>query len=319
MELITSNRPTFIVVGAAKCGTTSLYHYLDKHPEVYMSPIKETNHFSSDIDPENFSSEYKLHEARKHFNLDKWLAAGMPEKRWGWYVKKRDQYWQLFGGMKNEKAAGEISNSYLFSSTAAQEIKYALPDAKIIMMLRNPIDRLYSHYLANLRDGKTLLTCFEELNYDMAKIDKGWGISHLYIELGLYYQQVKRYLDTFDKENIRIYFHDDYKKDPEGLVRDMFEFIGVDKNIVVDFNEKHNEAKVPKNKYFVHLISVLGIKKKLFRLLPQSMKKKIKSSFFKNEKVTPLTIEERNKIIKYYNSDIEKLGVLVGRDLSQWT
>ena len=318
MALKNTNRPTFIVVGAAKCGTTSLYHYLDKHPEVYMSPIKETNHFSNDIDPDNFSTEYKLHESRKHFSLDKWLAAEMPEKRWGWYVKNRDQYWQLYGKMKNEKAAGEISNSYLYSATAAAEIKNALPNTKIIMMLRNPIDRLYSHYLANLRDGKTLLTCFEELNYDIAKVDKGWGVSHLYIELGLYYEQVKRYLDTFSSDNVKIYFHDDYKKDPERLIGDMFEFIGVDKNIIVDFNEKHNEAKVPKNKYFIHLISVLGIKKRIFRILPKNIKKNIKNSFFKDEKVTPLTPQERNRIMNYYVKDIEKLGKLVNRDLNNW-
>jgi hypothetical protein len=220
--------------------------------------------------------------------------------------------------MTNEKAAGEISNSYLYSTVAANEIKMALPDVKIVMMLRNPIDRLYSHYLANLRDGKTLLTCFEELAYDMAKLDKGWGKSHLYIELGLYYEQVKRYLELYNKENIRIYFHDDFKKNPEGIVRDLFEFIRVDKNIALDFSERHNEAKVPKNKYFIHLISVLGIKKRLFKLVPKGLKHSIKNSFFKDGKVTPLTTDERNKIMKYYSTDIDKLEKLVNRDLSNW-
>src|SRR5205085_12040837 len=98
--------PNFFVVGAAKCGTTTLYHILFQHPEIYMSPIKEPNYFCTDIKPEEFSEEFKLSEKRKNFDLDAFLQGPMTERRFGSYVRKPEDYKMLFKNVKNEKAIG---------------------------------------------------------------------------------------------------------------------------------------------------------------------------------------------------------------------
>lgn len=310
--------PNFFIVGAAKCGTTSLYHYLKKHPEVYLSPIKEPNHFCTDINPEEFSQQYKDIEKRKRLDLETYTKGDMKREVWGYFVQSWEHYKKLFKNVTNEKAIGEISNTYLFSNVAAKNIREKIPQAKIIAMLRNPADRIYSHYWANLRDGKTFLSFADELEDDYRKPKKGWYVSHAYYEMGQYYQQVKRFYDQFPKEQIRIYIYDDFKSNQETIVRDMLEFLGVDSKVELDFSERYNQAAVPRNKYFMFLISATGLKKNIFRFIPKTLKRKLKSSFFKSSEIPKMTEQERNKIIDFYRDDILKLQDLLNRDLSSW-
>ncbi len=311
--------PNFLVVGAAKCGTTSLYHYLVRHPQVYMCPIKEPNHFSTDIDPVNFSPEYKQIEKEKRINIKEYVNSDFRVKHWGSYVHDREDYTKLFRFAKDKKAIGEISNSYLFSAVAAKNIHDEFPEMKIVMVLRNPVERVYSHYLANLRDGKTILSFRKELEKDAAKTEKGWAISHTYLEMGLYHDQVQRYLQLFPENQIRIYLYDDLKKDTPGLVRNLFAFLGISTDSNINFSEKHNEAKMPKNRFLVHLLTRIGIKRRLLHLLPEKWQTPVKSAFFSDSPVPKMTAEDRNWLIDFYKEDIAKLSDLIHRDLSSWT
>ena len=310
--------PNFLIVGAAKCGTTSLYHHLYLHPDVYMSPIKEPNHFSTDIDPAAFSPEYKLHEQIKRLNVHEYVNGNMEQQHWEAYVHDREDYKKLFRFAKNKKAIGEISNSYLFSSVAAKKIHDEFPEMKIIMVLRNPVDRAYSHYLANVRDGQTTLSFRKELEKDATKKQKGWGKSHVYFESGLYYEQVKRYIDLFPADQRRIFLYDDLKKDTTGLVQQLFLFLGINQQITINEREKHNEAKLPKSKWLIRLLTRLGIKRRLFHLLPQHWQSSVKNSFFSSAPIPKMEINDRKWLLEQYKSDIEKLAVLIGRDLSSW-
>src|SRR5580765_4773440 len=140
--------PNFFIVGAAKSGTTSLYEYMKMHPEVYMAPIKETHHFSTDIDNTQFRPNY----ARSlNKDLTSFLEGDMSDGIFHAFVKDWNQYVKLFGKVNSEKAIGEVTNSYLYSHEAAQNILSRFPNAKVIMILRNPIDRAFSHYLMDLR------------------------------------------------------------------------------------------------------------------------------------------------------------------------
>src|SRR3954462_6473419 len=122
--------PNFFVVGAAKSGTTSLYEYLKLHPEVYMAPIKETHHFSTDIDNTKFRANY----ARSlNKDLSKFLESDMEEGIFHAFVKDWDEYSQLFKRVNGEKAIGEVTNSYLYSHEAAQNIFKKFPQAKIVI------------------------------------------------------------------------------------------------------------------------------------------------------------------------------------------
>jgi hypothetical protein len=309
--------PDFFIVGAAKSGTTSLYHYLDEHPQVYMSPIKEPNHFCTDIKPENFSKEFIQHEKEKNLNLKKYLAGPMTEKHWGYFVTEKQDYELLFKNSEPEKVKGEVSNSYLFSKEAAQNIRKQIPAAKIIMMLRSPAERAYSHYLANLRDGKTFLSFRDELEKDQQKFPKGWGQSYLYLEMGFYYDQVKKYMDVFPASQIKIYLYDDFKKDPSTIMNDLFDFLGITQKAYAGF-QIHNEARKPLNSRLLYILSQTGIKKKIFHTIPPSLRKQVKNLFFHHKKAEPIKESDRNYLNGIYLDDISKLEKLLNRDLSSW-
>lgn len=318
MEIDKAPFPDFLVVGAAKCGTTSLYHYLKQHQQVYMSPIKEPNHFSTDIKPAEFSPEYKLHEKVKNLNVSEYVRSDMKKEVWGAYVQDEEEYKMLFRFAGDSKAIGEISNSYLYSDVAAANIFKKYPAMKIIMILRQPAERAWSHYLANVRDGKTTLAFREELRIDASKKEKGWGKSHLYHELGLYSEQVKRYLDLFPAEQLKIYLYDDLRHDREKLVRSLFEFLGITINAPIDFHQRYNEARIPKSPALVHLLTRMGIKRKLLHAFPEKWQGSVKSAFFSSTPAPRLSKQDKQALTHFYKEDIQKLSVLLNRDLSMW-
>ena len=309
--------PNFFIVGAAKAGTTSLYHYLKQHPEIYMSPIKEPNYFAKDIDVSAFEESYRnimTIDTKEYFSKEK-----LPELL-SIFITDFSDYVQLFRDVTNEKAIGEASVSYLYSKVAAQEIKKLVPNAKIIMVLRNPIERAYSHYLMNLRGGITSNKNFlDEVIQDFNKKHKGWGISHLYIDLGLYYEQVKRYLDTFPKENVKIILYEDYKQNPKKVLVELLDFLEVSKDVSIDLNKRYNVRAAPRfpvlNTLARRVYSFMAPKLPL--TLRENLKKMYRKVFFSSYK-GGLTAEEKKVLLKFFEEDIKKLSALIQRDLSHW-
>ena len=307
--------PNFFVVGAAKSGTTSLYEYMKMHPQIYMAPIKETHHFSTDIDNSKFRPNY----ARSlNKDLSKFLETDMQEGIFHAFVKERDQYDKLFKNVKDEKAIGEITNSYLYYQEAARNIFTRFPDAKVIMMLRNPIDRAFSHYLMDLRIGYETNDFMTALKKDMARDPKGWGISNLYVEIGMYAEQVKRFIEIFPERQRRIYLFDDFKKDAGAVVKDMFTFLGVDPNVDIDYSQKFNPSFIPKNKLIGKLNTQKKIKDWLKGVLPKSVKSKFKKTFYTDKDLPKITPAERKFLADIFRNDVMKLGKVLNRDLSKW-
>ena len=138
------NKPNFFIVGSAKSATTSIYNYLEKHKSVFMSPIKEPNFFSKDIEFNSFRSEYKRDLRHNPTNVV------INHSAW---IDHDEKYYSLFSKANSEKVIGEGSVSYLFSKLAPLEIYKENKDSKVLIILRNPIDRAYSHYLMNLKLG----------------------------------------------------------------------------------------------------------------------------------------------------------------------
>jgi len=310
-------KPTFLIVGAVKAGTTSLHEYLQMHPEVYMSPVKETNHFSdADMLFTHFNVDYKQDI---NVNLDKYLAGDMETKIHIAHVRSAEQYAQLFRKAGHARAIGEVSNSYLWAPSTAQAIKLALPEVKIVMILRNPVERLYSQFLMNLKLGKIAeRDLMKEIGADQAKPVKGWGVSHLYLEVGNYYAQVKRYYDLFPAEQIKVILYDDFRKDAGAVLRDLFSFLGVDPDFKPDLSKRFNEAGMPrfgKLNYFMTRIGIYGLIKRLFS---SGVKEKMKQVLYTRKSIPTITQEEKNRLINYYREDVEKLSALLHRDLSAW-
>lgn len=195
------NKPNFFIVGTPKAGTTSLYHYLDEHPEIYMSPIKETNYFSY----------AEIREQGLYYNEEHVLTA--------------DQYADQFAGVTNEKAVGEASVSYLFYPSVPLKIKEFNPEAKIIVVLRNPVDRGFSHYLMDKRLGFVNLSLQDVISGKEKDVELFY---QQYITIGCYYEQLKRYFDVFDRSQVKVLFYEDVIRNIDGVVKDIYNFLGVD-------------------------------------------------------------------------------------------
>ncbi len=306
--------PNFFVVGAAKAGTTALAGYLERHPQVYMSPIKEPNHFSQDIKLDGFEPFYKSHY--KRFKIEEYLANPVLKKRHSEFVQDWDDYLQLFRDAGDLKAVGEASTAYLYSGVAAAEIRRRIPDAKIIMILRNPVERAYSHYKMDLSSGAVSRSFAEEFKKDVAASLKGWGITHLYRELGLYHDQVKRYLDLFPREQIRIYLYEDWVADNHAVLDDLALFLEtspfqVEKRVV-----SNRINKIPANAKLTNFVRHSGLKTLLRRVLPEPLQTGLKNRFYKPPgRLSPAVREE---MYTSFKDDIERLEDLIGIDLSNW-
>jgi hypothetical protein len=310
--------PNFFLIGTVKGGTTSLHRYLDQHPDIYLSPIKEVNFFSKDdIHPEHFSRDYR-HDV--NIDLKAYLQSDMQHPIHIAHVTDEKEYLQLFRNVKNEKAIGEMSLSYMLYPSAPRAIAARYPKARIMAMLRNPADRAFSQYIMNLGQGKTLEKNFlKEILEDDQRDPKGWGINHQYLFIGHYYQQLKRYYDLFPSHQIKVFLFDDYAANPDKVVSEMFEFLEVDPHFKADTSEKANEGGVPKWKWINYMLHQWGWINWAKQKLPRSWRAPFKKWMYsKGDKKPGMTQEERAFLVNYYREDILQLEKLINRDLSKW-
>lgn len=302
--------PNFLIIGAQKSGTTALYHHLKQHPQVYMPPEKEPHFFALEDESIDFQGP-RDQEILNHIAVTDLQA-----------------YRGLFGGVTDEKAVGEASAVYLYSPKACWRIKHYIPEARLIVILRNPADRAYSSFLHMIRDGREPLDDFEEaLGEEEARIQDNWGPIWHYKRAGFYYGQVKRYLETFGREQIKVYLYEDLKNDPGGMLEDVFRFLEVDDTFVPDVSGNYNVAGVPKSKplHGLHgfLIKPHPLKSALKPFVPKNLRRRAVASLVNGIRnrnlIKPLFLPEtRGRLLAEYEEDVLKLGSLIERDLSGW-
>jgi len=283
--------PNFMIIGVAKAGTTSLFHYLDQHPQVFMCPIKATNFFGYE-------------DARDW----RWVDEGDPPLLRNFPIKTFEAYEAMFAGASNEIAIGEDSPQYFRCPTAAQRIRACLPDVKLVASLRNPAERAFSGFMMRTRRGEAVKGFYQELNSKSSHVKEGF-----------YYRRLKRYFDLFPKSQIKVYIFEEFKKDPVKVMTDLYDFLGVDTNFVPDTSVKHNPAAIPKNR----LLNRLFFDPTLIRItksaLPESVQVMAKRIQQQNLKPAPkLPADLRAELLNLYREDILQLESLVDRDLSIW-
>jgi hypothetical protein len=284
----------FFIVGVPKAGTTSLYHYLNEHPEINMSSQKEPDYFS-DADVQNEGMYYGKNR------IDT--------------IKK---YHGLFDNNSESKLKGEASVSYLFYKNVPQKIKRYNPDAKIIIMLRDPIDRAFSHYLMDYRLG-LVSDSFEDI-IDRKSVHKNAKLFYQqYIELSEYANQVKRYLDVFDGKEILFIEYEDLKMDVLGIVRKTYLFLGVNQVYEPDVNKKHNTYTMPKNSIIRFIYSFVILRNILAFFFSKNLVNRIRAALFKNDKKPVLLDETRNRFKQLFANDVNVLGKVLNKNFSRWT
>ncbi|WP_299160569.1 sulfotransferase [uncultured Eudoraea sp.] len=288
--------PNLFIVGAAKAGTTSLYNYLKQHPDVYVSPIKEPNYFGSDINWHNFREDYKISTM---IDFQKYFSHHDLDEKHNAFLDSKENYLKLFRNERGEKVLAEFSTSYLYSKYAASELHTFNPDAKIIILVREPVSRTFSHFFMDVMGGRQNTKCIlQSLKEDFENESKGYGITNLYIDMSLYHDQIERYLNVFPRDQILITSFEQLSKNPTTFMNQVFEFAELNpKDCHLNFDTKFNQTVLPKNKLIEFLLQYKNqIPKPLNKL-----GKKYKSVFFK---------KKRNKIIpKDANEYVEKIVI----------
>ena len=198
--------PNFLIIGAAKSGTTSLYQYLRQHPEIFMSAVKETNWFAYEGQRESC-----------------------------YCVRTDEKYARLFDGVTAQRAVGEASPQYMKSAVAAERIAGRLPSVRLVAILRDPVERAYSGYLHSLREA-----------VERRSVDEAMRPGSRYVDHGLYYQQLSRYFERFDLGRINVTLYDDLAADPSVVMRSLYAFLGVDEAFAVDVSTRHNAGAIPR-------------------------------------------------------------------------
>jgi len=291
--------PNLLIVGAAKSGTTSLHNYLNQHPEVFMCNPKEP-HFLI------------INEIGKQRLLNG--------------IKKSINYKALFSEAEKYKFRGESSVMYLlFPEIAIKNIKHILGDkTKVIIMLRNPVDRAYSGYQhvkrfniqEDILDFKTAWDISEKRYFE----NKEMTPASRYRELGLYYKQVETFLKKMKKVHVIIY--DDYKKDFEAEMNKVFDFLGIER-IKINTEKQYMiggwQWKNEKMKQL--MIQQSSLKKAVKILIPfKGIRKKIRKKIQKENtsQVSKMNNNDRKMLKKFYKEDVNKLSELIGRNLNYW-
>ena len=310
------NKPNFFIVGAAKAGTTSLHYYLSKHPDVYVSPIKEPNYFCKDICVDGFNPYMKRKFSNGGVLFDK--SNNVISKHQA-YISDEKTYLKLFANTNNQKMLGEASVSYLYSEVAAAEIYKFSPTAKIIIVLREPVDRAFSQYLANRRVGSVFGNNFLDIVVsDYNKTIKGWGNTHLYIELGQYYKQIRRFYDVFEKENILLLKYDDLSLDTIASVNRICSFLNVEEDVIHINNIRRNSAKVPINRLVAQLNKQSILKNTFRNIIPGSIINYLKKRSFSDKKLPTLKPFEKEALSIYFSKDIKDLQYLTKLSFDDW-
>ena len=289
--------PNFLILGAQKAGTTSLFNYLGQHPEVYASPIKEPHFFD--------------HEGEKR------PYAG-PGRIPGPAVQSLKEYEGLFAGVRGEKAVGEASPTYLYLPGVAERVKRRLPEARLIAILRDPTERAYSAYQHAVRNGREPLRSFAAALADEdRRVREGWHPIYHYRGRGFYHAQLSRYFDLFGREQVRVCLYDDLRSDPFGMLRGIFRFLGVSDSFTPDTSTRYNLSGVPKNRAVAGLVKRLGgLTPAVKRVVPFETRQRIKGRIF--VKAPPLEPAVRRELVEAYREDVLRLEDLIGRDLSAW-
>ena len=282
----------FFIVGAPKAGTTSLYHYLSEHPQVEMSSQKEPDYFS----------DKAIHQQGMYYGKNR--------------VNTLDKYESLFV-QKEGVVYGEGSVSYLFYDNVAEDIKKYNPNAKIIIMLRNPIERAFSHYLMDYRLG-LVSDSFENIITKKSKHKNAHLFYQQYIEVSKYANQIQRYLDFFEKENILFIDYEDFKNNVAKTVDQVYDFLNISTEFAADINTKYNTFTMPKNKGIRFIYSFVFLRKILTFFLPIYLVKNIRAFLFKADKKPELLKETRSQLSIIFNNDIKKLEEVLGKNYSKW-
>lgn len=304
------NVPDFLIIGAAKSGTTSLYHYLGQHPDIFFSKeMKEPG--------------YLCFAEQAYRQIDN----GLPDM-WKSAVTSRDAYLDLFDAAPGTAKIGEATPEYLL---LPQPTLHNLIDLygdrfvqiRLIALLRNPVERIWSHYWMMVRDG------YENAPFEEAtdphvislRLEAGWHPSYDYIGYGMYGRQLQAYREHLGEVPLRVVLFEDFKRDPALVCRQLFGFLGVDEAFTPDVSVLYNFSGMLRHPLLHRLLFTheSTLKRLVRKALSSDRLQRIKSRIVRwNCEKVVMQPDQRERVVSIYREDIRLLGQMLGRDMSHW-
>lgn len=263
---------------------------------------------------ENFDEPTQRIARPNREKLRQYLDGPCAEKFSGGPVENWRDYIKLFACVNGQTVIGEASPCYLWSPTAPANIARLAPKAKILMVLRNPVDRAFAQYAHMLSFAPASVPFREHMDAALASTSTRIGELYPFLEFGLYSGQVKRYLDQFPRRQISIHFYEDYLRAPAAMLRQIFEFLEVDSDFVPERTQRYMEAKIPRFRAAGRWLKKLGLWQLTRTITPPGLRR---MAFRKRESLA-LEPADHASLIAYYRDDIKELTTLLNRDLSHW-
>jgi hypothetical protein len=280
--------PNFFIAGAPKAGTSSLSAYLQALPGVYMSRLKEPNYFSRVIVPDD-------HPLRP--------------------IRDERRYLQLFADAGNARVVGEASPTYLADPGAAGLIKAAIPHAKVLVSLRDPVERAYSHYLMMLNNGTARGTFLREIKRGLAHGDNR-SLALLRADVGLYCAQVERFHDAFGDAQFQVLIFEEFSADVPGSLRQVCRFLGLAPPQAPVPTPAYREYSVARGPLVRFLFGNRSISRATELLVPATLRKAVRDRLLVKRGAKPaMEPEAREFLREFYSDDVRSLERLLGRKL----
>ena len=278
--------PNFFIVGAAKAGTTSLNMYLSQNPEIFMSKRKEPNYFSASTIPDD-----------------------VPNRK---PIRDKNQYLELFKDVKNEKIIGESSTSYLADPDAANLIYNIAPNAKIIIMLRDPVERAFSNYLMLKGKKRISLSFHEQLQAEFNQRDS--LEEDIKLDIGFYSQHIKKYQEIFGLNQVKVIIFEEFIKDYKTTVNEILQFLGLEPSDDIVKEHAFNAYSEIRGPISQKIIKSKTISKIINKILPATNKRILREKYlFKKQPKPKMSKDDGILLQKFYQEDVNNLEKLLGR------
>lgn len=296
--------PNFLLVGAPKCGTTSIVSYMSQHPDIYITPIKEPKFFTAQV------LSFPLRGPGDAFVEN-------------FTVKTYDVYKQLFSGWRHERAIGDASvDNLYFYQQVIPLIKHYLGDVKIIIMLRNPIDRAFSAYKNLLRDERETLDFESALAQEAKRAQQGYEYLWRYLDLGFYYRQVRAYMESFSC--VKVFILEHFNKGSWDIFGHICRFLGVDPSFTPGRRAHFNASGRPRFRWMQRLFNPTGFKGKAYKSLALNgfnvdrLMRCVEPVRNINIRPMNMELETRKRLWDVYAPDVDKLAALLKTELTAW-
>jgi Sulfotransferase family len=291
--------PNFLIIGAGRSGTTSLHHYLRQHPQVFMPRAKEPAYFAFAGQP-------------------------LPDGPGADYLRRTTvtdaaAYAALFDEAGDARAIGEASPQYLRYPDVPARIQALIPEVRLVAILRHPVERMYSTYLAHRRDGYDPEPTFEGAIADQGRREREGHPFGAFLAYGFYMRAVGRFRKVFPRDRLRIYLYEDLSGDPRALLRDLFTYLDVDPTFVPDMTIRHGRTGLFTNPVLRTLWAHSHRLRSLARpVLPVGLRDRAYLWTMRGLERPPMRPETRASLLEFYREDTLALQAYLGRDLSAW-